>query len=712
MTIQGTVEKILYRNLENNYHIFKLYCEAEDELLTVKGTFLDLHPGTWLEVKGELRPSKYGEQFEAAAYSERIPTTPEQLERYLAGGLIKGIGPVYAKKIVAAFGDASLDVLEFHPARLLEIPGIGRKKLDAIVGSFEKQKNVKDIMVFLTGCGISAAYALRIYKRYGDKSIDAVSSNPYRLAEDVAGIGFLIADRIALQMGFEVNSAPRCKAALLYHLREKSREGHVFLYREELFEGTIKLVGAEEDLLDYALTELVKEGKVLLEQHEGRELIFLPFLNLAENGIVEEFRRLNQEDQPVADPEGLIQAALPSGGAGYSREQLDAVRCALQEKLMVLTGGPGTGKTTTILGILMVLKKLHRSVVLAAPTGRAAKRLSEVAGEEAKTLHRLLEYNAEGGFQRNRDNPLEGGIFIIDESSMIDVVLLHSLLQALPDKASLILIGDVDQLPAVGPGNVLRDIIGSGAVRTIFLTEIFRQAKESKIVTNAHRINRKQMPVVENKEGDDFFLIRETREEKILEIIGDLCRKRLPEKYGVRPLEDIQILVPMKKGGIGTRNINKMMQQAFNPEGRSVVYGETSYRIRDKVMQIKNNYEKKVFNGDIGRIVDINEDEELLVDFDGELVAYEQGELDEIQLAYCITIHKSQGSEYDVVILPLASQHYVMLEKNLLYTAVTRAKKLLVVIAGDQVLRTAISRENVTKRNTMLMVKLGALTMN
>lgn len=705
-TVRGTVEKVLYKNPENNFHIFKLYCEEEDELLSVKGSFINIHPGAYLEIRGELTFGKYGEQFEAASYLEKQPVSQDNVEKYLAGGFIKGIGPVYARKIVEKFGEASLDILELNPARLLEIPGIGRKKLDSIIASFEKQKSIKDIMVFLGGYGISTGYALKIFKRYGVRSIEVVSQNPYRLAEDVSGIGFLIADQIALKMGFEENSVSRSKAALQYVLKEKSRAGHVFLYREELLEAIRALANIEDPLLEYGLEELVLEGKLILEQEEGRELYYLPFLNAAENGVVEELARLGSKGRKVAGADQLIETIIRENSIAYNVEQLKAIRCALHDKLMVLTGGPGTGKTTTIMGIIRALKMLHLEIILAAPTGRAAKRLSEVTGEPAKTLHRLLEYNAEGGFLRNGENRLEGSVFIVDESSMIDVVLLHSLLLALPDKASLIMIGDVDQLPAVGPGNVLKDIIGSKAINTIFLTEIFRQAKESKIVVNAHRINSKQMPLVDNLETDDFFLIREPKEEKILALIEDLCRNRLPAKYGLNPLDDIQILVPMKKGAVGTKNINVMMQKSFNPTGRSVSYGDACYRVDDKVMQIKNNYEKKVFNGDIGRIVDINEDDELMVDYEGELVSYEQGELDEIQLAYCITIHKSQGSEYDCVILPLVSAHYIMLEKNLIYTAITRAKKLLIVIATEQILRTAIGRERVDKRNTRLMQKL------
>lgn len=707
-TIRGTVEKIVYKNLENQFHIFRLNLDDDDELITVKGTFMNIHPGSFLEIQGELAYSKYGEQFDAASYKENHPISKENIERYLGSGFINGIGPVFAKRIVEAFGEDTLDILEFNPGRLYEIPGIGKKKIAGIILSFEHQKEMKDIMMFLNGHGISAAYAMKIYRAYGKDSIGIVSENPYRLADDISGIGFLIADRIAQVMGFDEHSVVRTKAALTYALKERSKQGDVYLLLRELLEAGAKLIGCTLEQAEHALGALVREKRLIHEEKDGSERIYLSHLAYAENGVVLELNRLHGTLGSSVETQEIINHIIHENRVLYNDEQILAIRTAMEEKLMILTGGPGTGKTTTILGIIQALRKQNRSISLAAPTGRAAKRLSEVTGVEAKTIHRMLEYNMENGFQRNADHPLEGQVFIIDESSMMDILLVHALLAALPDKATIIFIGDIDQLPAVGPGNVLKDFIASGFIPTICLEEIFRQIKESKIVTNAHRINQKELPKVENLDEDDFFFIKEGSEEKILSLLEDLVTRRLPQKYGFDPVNDIQILVPLKKGLIGTKNINVLMQKILNPVGPSVDYGDHCFRLGDKVMQIRNDYEKKVFNGDMGRIIDVHGDE-ILVDFDGESVSYVQGELDGLQLGYCVTIHKSQGSEYPVVIMPLVSQHYVLLDKNLIYTGVTRAKRLLIMIATEQVLRMGINKEHVEHRNTALGIKLKEL---
>ncbi len=705
--ITGTVERIVYRNMSNDFTIFRFNLENEKQV-TVKGIFFNIHPGISLEILGKVSMNKYGEQFEAINYSERPPITLGNIEKYLASGFIKGIGPIYAKKIIKKFGDATLDILEFNTKRLLEIPGIGMKKIDSIITSVEKQKDIKEVMLFLSGFGISSNYALKIYRNYGKESLDIVTKNPYQLADDIVGIGFLIADQIALKIGFDENSLARSKAAIFYSLKDKSRAGHVFVYRKELEKYVSKIVNIDNEQINYAIDILVKENKLISSNEEGLERIYLTYLFIAETGIVKEFTRLYQKDTIRKDKNinEVINELVKENKFLYNNAQIEAIRLSYLSKILVITGGPGTGKTTTVIGIIAMLKKMNLSVVLAAPTGRAAKRLSEVTGCEAQTIHRLLEYNMEIGFQKNCENKLEGNIFILDESSMIDVNLLYSFLQALPDKSSLILAGDVDQLPSVGPGCILRDIIDSKVIPVVYLDEIFRQAKESKIIKNAHLIIKKRKPDLINANDSDFFYIKEANASKAVELLVDLCAVRLPEKYGFNPIEDIQILVPMKKGIHGSINLNKVLQGVLNPQGKSLVYGDNIFRIGDKVMQIRNNYEKRIFNGDIGRIIDIDDDSNLLVDFDGVSISYEQSELDELLLGYSITIHKSQGSEYEVVIILLSSQHYIMLEKNLLYTAVTRAKRLLVLISTDEVINATIKRENVLKRNSYLADRL------
>lgn len=702
--VTGTVHRIVFQDAASDFHIFRLQEDdgEEGELLTVKGRFVRLFPGQRLSISGDLVTNRYGIQLEAREYRELRPLSRRDLVRYLSSGFIKGVGPAYAEKIVTFFGEDTLDILSLNPQRLLEIPGIGKKKLEGIRDSYAEQQELREVMLFLHGLEISTAYALRIYRRYGKRSREAVEKEPYRLADEVPGIGFHIADRIALRLGYEEDSIERMKAALLFTLKEKSTQGHVYLLEEELLGGAALVVKGEEAAFESAMVKLLKEKRLIAEEGDR---YYLPFLYEAEEDAAREIARLMAEPRESAGAHKIITELTQENERFYSDEQIQGIELAIREKFMFLTGGPGTGKTTTVLGIIRALQSKHYSIVLAAPTGRAAKRLGEVAGQEALTIHRLLEYNMESGFQRNRENPLETGVYILDEASMIDILLFSKFLEALPDSASLILVGDVDQLPAVGPGNVLKDIIASGKIPGICLTEIFRQAATSKIIQNAHLINRKELPEGGNKEGDDFFLIREGSEEKILKLLEELVLERLPKKYGLRPQEDIQILVPMKKGLVGTKNINGLMQGLLHPEGGGLAYGDQVYKKRDKVMQVRNNYEKRVFNGDIGEVEEIANGE-LLVNFDGNRVPYDQSELDELQLAYAITIHKSQGSEYEAVILPLVSSHFILLDKNLLYTAVTRAKKLLILIGEDRVIRMAVKKETARKRNTYLTERI------
>ena len=708
MIIKGRVEKIIYQNEENHYCVFRFQAEEELETITVNGKFFNIHAGQNMEIEGNFIFNKYGEQFKAENYKELKPDKLEDIEQYLASGIIKGVGPVFAKKIVEKFHEQTFEIIENDPDRLLAVPGIGYKKAELIIESFKKQKAAQEIMMFLTSFNISMAYAMKIYKTYGSKSKEILMNNPYQLAEDIVGIGFFIADKIAMELGFLEDSNKRGQACVLFTLREKSKNGHVFLKIKELYQVVKQYIPFNDDQIDDALETLVKDNKVVITTIEQEIAIYLKYLFDCEQGVVEEIIRIIDHAKKNSQIHTRSDKKIKEDRIKYNDKQQEAIEYSNSKKLFIMTGGPGTGKTTTTTGIINNLISKGHQVVLAAPTGRAAKRLSQVVGYEAKTIHRLLEYNKDGLFLKNRENQLEGTAFIIDEASMIDLPLFYSLLKGIPDKAILILVGDVDQLPAIGPGNILKDLLNSQQIPSVFLEEIYRQGLNSKIVTNAHLINKKKMPKVENNKYDDFFQIKEAKDEKILDILIDLCNNRLPKSYGIDPVDDIQLLVPMKKGTLGSKNINKVMQNVFNPLGKSIDYGDSTFRIKDKVIQIKNNYEKNVFNGDIGFITDIHSDE-ILVDYDGMSVSYDYGELEELQLAYCLTIHKSQGSEYKVVIMPLATQHYVMLDKNLLYTGVTRAKDLFILIATDKVLRMAVSKENANSRNSGLafLVKIA-----
>ena len=706
--VVGTFERIVYQNEDNGFTVLRLREKSENNLITVTGYFAGISVGLLLEVKGRFGVSKYGEQFEASEYKEYAPTSIEGIEKYLSSGLIKGVGAVYGKKIVDYFKEDTLEILEKYPERLLEIEGIGEKKYEQIVSSYQSQREIKDVMIFLQSHGVSSTYALKIYKNYKNDSIRIVSENPYALAEDVFGIGFHIADKIASTMGFERDSLKRAKAGLRYLLIQNSGKGHVFVDRKTLLAEGEALLGVSAYLLEDSLDHMIMDDEAIFESPDA---IYLPSLFVCENGAVKRLESiLMSEKFTVREREKVLGKVIEKNHFNYNDEQRLAILDALKEKVMILTGGPGTGKTTTTLGIIQALEEINQRILIAAPTGRAAKRLSEITGKASKTIHRLLEFSPLEGFNKNENNPLDCNVVIIDEFSMVDIVLFYHLLKAVSDSASLIFIGDVDQLPSVGPGNVLRDLIGSGLIKTVYLKEIFRQGKESKIITNAHLINKGIFPKVDNHEGDDFFYIKEVKRERIFALIKKLCQERLPKKYGVDPIEDVQVLVPVKKGLVSTKTLNELFQDTFNPVGKAIVSGEFTFRVNDKVMQLKNNYDKNVFNGDIGRIAEVDEsDSSLLVQFENELIPYEYSELDELQLAYAITIHKSQGSEYPVVIMPLVSQHFMMLQKNLIYTGLTRAKKLFILIGNDKALAIALKKDTIDKRNTSLKKKLNLL---
>jgi len=705
--ISGVVERITYTNEENGFSVIKIKSKGFSDLVTVVGNLAAVNIGATLRLKGDWKyDSKFGKQFNAVDYRETVPATIAGIEKYLGSGLIKGIGPVYARRIVNHFKEDTLRIIEEEADRLITVDGIGQKRVDLIKRAWQEQKEIKNVMLFLQSNGVSAGYAVKIYKTYGNESIDIVKANPFRLADDIWGIGFKTADKIARQLGFEKNSYERCRAGIIYVLNELSNDGNCFASREQLISETVRMLELEEGLIDGVIDKMIEEKSVIADEGSA---IYLPPFYFSETGTVKRIKEIlgTQPSKAVVDLDEIIDGVQKDCGITYDEVQLDAIKTAAVSKFMVLTGGPGTGKTTTTLAIIKVFQKMGRRCLLAAPTGRAAKRMSETTGMEAKTIHRLLEYKPPEGYKRNSENPLECDVLIIDETSMVDIILMYNLLKAVSNETVVILVGDVDQLPSVGAGNVLRDVIDSGIVSVIRLTRIFRQAMGSAIITNAHRINKGEMPNLKGGRNSDFFFIEEEEPLKVAESIKTLCTKRLPEYYKVDPISDIQVLCPMQRGEAGAQNLNVMLQEALNPTDVTVKYGGTVYRLNDKVMQVKNNYDKNVFNGDIGSIVKIDmEDKTLVIRFDGNDVDYDATELDEVVLAYATTVHKSQGSEYKIVVAPLTMQHYMMLQRNLLYTCVTRAKKVFVLVGSKKAIGISVSNNSIQKRNTLLAKRL------
>ena len=702
--IKCTIERITFQNPDNGYSVLHATIKGFREEQTIVGTFHEVTVGAVLTVEGSWRVDKrYGRQFAAEVWSEEMPADIIGIEKYLGSGLVKGIGPKFAKLIVSQFGLETFEVIEKDTERLLEVPGIGKGRVAKIKASWEKQKDVKDIMVFLQGHGVSSTYAAKIYKQYGKESIEKVQGNPYCLADDIWGIGFKTADGIAEKLGYEKNDLRRCRSGILYTLSKLSEDGHVYSEREQLIKSAKELLQAEEEPIIQALDQMIEAEDVILEE----EAIFLPPFYYAEVGIANKLKRL-QEDTSGTLFDGTlnIEEIVKQTSIQYDDVQVAAIGQAVKSKVMVLTGGPGTGKTTTTLGIIAALESLGQSILLAAPTGRAAKRMSEATGKEAKTIHRLLEYNPAEGYGRNDENPLQGGVLIVDESSMIDIILMNSLLKAVPSHMKVILVGDIDQLPSVGAGNVLRDIIDSDVVPVVRLTRIFRQAQSSRIITNAHKINQGVFPDISNGKDSDFFFIKQEDPELAANEIVNIVKNRIPKAYHFNTNE-IQVLAPMQRSVVGATNLNIILQEAINPIGDSLSRGGFKYRKGDKVMQIRNNYDKEVFNGDIGHVKEVNmEERSLIVIFEGREVEYEDSELDELTLAYATTIHKSQGSEYPVVVIPLLMTHYVMLQRNLIYTGITRAKKICIIVGSTKALAYSVHNMVVLKRNTKLKERL------
>ena len=671
-TIYGLVERITYYNEENDFIVAKLQENWKRELTTIVGNLSGINPGESLKLTGRwVHNKKFGEQFQVENYEITVPATVHGIKKYLGSGLIKGIGPIMADRIAKKFALETIDIIEKTPERLSEVDGIGPKRIAMITKAWEEQKEIKEIMIFLQGHGVSAAYSAKIYKQYRERSIEVVKENPYRLAHDIHGIGFITADKIAQNIGIDPNSLIRAKAGVIYVLNELTEEGHVYYPERDLTQKAKEILKVDEELITKAILELSNEKEIFIEginNGDSLKAVYLAPFYIAETGIAQRLRRLKESPSKIRpiNPEKAIEWVQQKLSIELAEKQKEAVILAATSKVLIITGGPGTGKTTIITAILEIFQQLKLRMLLAAPTGRASKRMSEATGWEAKTIHRLLEYSPQkGGFKKDQDDPLEADVVIIDEASMVDTVLMYHLLKAIPAQAHLILVGDVDQLPSVGPGNVLKDVIDSDGFTVVRLTEIFRQAQESMIIVNAHRVNQGEFPQLKEtnrKEVTDFYFIQEEDPEKTLNRILTLCAEKIPQRFGFHPIKDIQVLTPMHRGVIGATNLNIELQKRLNPNQQGITHGSRTFKLGDKVMQITNNYDKEVFNGDIGWVARINqEDRELTIDFDGRLITYDRSDLDEVVLAYAISVHKSQGSEYPVVILPVTTQHYMLL---------------------------------------------------
>lgn len=705
LKLRCVIERITFQNPENGYSVMKVKVKGYNDLVTLVGNLLEVPVGSVLLCEGDWKVDKrFGSQFVCQSWEEVMPATAYGIEKYLGSGLVKGIGPKFAQLIVKQFGLDTIEVIETDIQRLYEVPGIGKKRVEKIRESWEKQKDIKNVMLFLQGYGVSTAYAAKIYRQYGKESIDKVKENPYRLADDIWGIGFKTADGIANKMGYEKNDIRRCQSGIIYTLNQLANEGHVYAEEEQLVKAALNLLEAEEEPIRAALTNMIQTEEVKMEE----EAIYLPPFYFAEVGTANRLLALveGQEKELFIRPMDL-QALSKETGVEYDEVQLQAIEEAIRSKVMVLTGGPGTGKTTTTQGVIAALKHMGMRILLAAPTGRAAKRMSEATGMEAKTIHRLLEFNPKDGYKRNDENPLEGDALIVDECSMIDIVLMNCLMKAVPCSMRVAFVGDIDQLPSVGAGNVLRDLIDSKKIPVIRLTRIFRQAQTSRIVMSAHAINQGRFPDISNGKETDFFFIQQEDAEKAAEDIVNLVKNRLPKAYSQKTSQ-IQVLTPMQRGVVGAANLNMALQNALNPSPTALNRGGYSFRQGDRVMQLRNNYDKEVFNGDLGYIESVDTEERtLMVNFEDRLVEYEASELDELTLAYATTIHKSQGSEYPIVVMPVLMTHYVMLQRNLIYTGITRAKKICVLIGSKKALSFAIRNMSVLKRNSKLKERLN-----
>jgi exodeoxyribonuclease V alpha subunit len=715
-SLAGLVGRVTFHSPETGFCVLRIKTRGNRDLVTLVGSAASIQPGEYVHASGRWDNHRdHGLQFKADFLKVTPPTTTEGIERYLGSGMIKGIGPVYARKLVGAFGEAVFEVIEQTPDKLQEIDGIGPVRAKRIAAGWADQKAIREIMLFLQSHGVGTARAVRIYKTYGVEAVPLMMENPYRLARDIRGIGFKTADEIAGRLGIEKTSMVRARAGISYTLMEAIGDGHCALPKDDLLENAARILEIPGDSLPDALTLELQEGNVISDNIGDTGCIFLPQLWHAEQIIAERLKSLSSGTMPWPDidPTKAIPWVESKLGVTLAESQKEAVAVALKAKTLVITGGPGVGKTTIVNSILKIFMAKGIKVALAAPTGRAAKRLSESTGLEAKTIHRLLEFDPiNGGFKRSADFPLECDLLVIDETSMVEVPLMAQLLRAVPDPAAVIIVGDADQLPSVGPGQVLADIIASEVMPVTRLTEIFRQAAKSRIITNAHRVNKGHMPELalsKDKETDFYFIDADQPEDAISKIV-ELVKTRITRRFGLDPIRDIQVLCPMQRGSIGARALNVELQKALNSgsAGQPAVerFGYT-YRIGDKVMQTENDYEKEVFNGDIGFVTTIDSDaNEVTISFDGRTVTYGLGELDEVMLCYATTIHKSQGSEYPAVVIPIMTQHYMMLERNLLYTGITRGQKLVVLVGQKKAVGIAVRGNKDRRRWSKLQERL------
>ncbi|MFC2166930.1 ATP-dependent RecD-like DNA helicase [Acidobacteriota bacterium] len=714
--LQGTIENVVYYSHETGYTVCK-FAGEDGIVFTIVGTFPPLSPGETIKIKGKwiINP-KFGKQFSVDNYIPLLPSSVKGIEKFLSSGLIKGIGPVLAKRIVNRFGSQTIEILTNHISKLKQVEGVGAVKFNEIKKSWSMNEDIRELIIFLQEHNISTGLATKIYRQYGKNSYHILKTNPYQACHDIWGVGFKTADQIALNLGMSPLSPERIKAFILYALEKDNEQGHVFSFQKDLIKTCQKELEAEEEKILEAVKDLRSQKLVKSETVETNETIYLPFYYVAQEDVVKDIHTLAHFPflRPEFDVEKEISATEKDLQIQFSPVQRMAIKESVNKKILVITGGPGTGKTTIIKAVFDLFNKEGRTVLLAAPTGRAAKRLSEATRHEAKTLHRTLEFTPKlGTFRRNAHHPLQGDALIIDEFSMVDLPLMYHLLKAIPREMHLILVGDKDQLPSVGPGNLLRDFIESEVVEVVRLDEIFRQEKESLIVHNAHRVNHGEK-IVHPEKGDtesDFYFIKQEDDQKAFQTIISLCSDRIPKKFNLNPLSpEIQVISPMYRGVVGVENLNVELQKRLNPNQEGLKLGSREIRIYDKVMQIKNNYDKNVFNGDIGSVVDVDKRTfRITVNYDGRDVLYQREELNEIVLAYAVSVHKSQGSEYSAVVMPLMTQHFIMLQRNLFYTALTRARRLSCIVGSYKALYIAIKNDKPIKRNCLVKDKLIAL---